>query len=440
MARNGFKSWVVLVIATTAACGVADETAPQEWVDGKGDGHASNAQLAAGVESNLPVELVTRLTIALRQDWVEEHKSHWYSGTVEDEELRRVFSGDADLQREFGDLLGNARELKKVYQALREILHNAAALRRYEGLLRVGRYRDVYASYPAERPELLSRLGGMVKGTPPAGAKPTVVINIPAERLQVFYAGAKYQDNPIVVGRPEYEGYDMNSKTRVGDHTIKEWVHCYSNAEYPSWCDNRSKGAFGKWTAKLDRSYQYIHGTVGSGIVDWFAIRVASGSHGCVRNQNDDIDRLHDIAPEGSWVRKIYVRTERTASVKSIRDDNRSTGPQDEDLFGQDLAVSFHVKKHDNLYDYDTGHTPSSVPQALRIPERPNGVYYPDTGVTVGYADPPDAMIAEVQGSTAAPGARCTARGGVCMAVRQCGGTPVGGLCPGDSSIQCCTP
>jgi hypothetical protein len=444
MQKQSSNTYVVvtLIALFMVACGPesSDVSVP---VGGTGGGKAdgvfggsSNSTFAQGVESNLPTAIVTRLTLALKQDWVEEHKSHWYSSSVEDKELKKVFSEDDDLLREFGDLKGQKKELRRVYQALREILHNALAIRYFEEDLKTGAYRKVYSAYLPVRPGLLDKLGRVYDDSPAEGQPPTVIVNIPAERIQVFHRGKKYQDNQVVVGQEDYDGYDLNSKTRVGDHYIKEWVHCYSNAEYPSWCDSKSNGAFGKWTAKLDRSYQYIHGTIGNKLIAWFAIKTAPGSHGCIRNQNQDIKRIHKIAPAGSWVRKIYVTVERHARVETI-DDSDSSSQHLNDLFDQDLSVKFYRKKHDNIYGYDVKHAPSALPEAERISERPNGVYYPETGVVVGYAHPLDAMTSPL-GTTA--GQKCLAQGGTCMSVDQCNGTPVPGLCPGDAASQCCTP
>lgn len=412
-----------------AACGAEGDPAELPPGGGKADGVSTNAYFTGGVEANLPTAIVTRLTLALQQDWVEDHRSHWYSSELEDEEMRKVFNDDADLRRAFADVLGDEDALRKAYGALREILHNLAAIRYFEAELAAGSYREVAEAYASVRDDLLRMVDDKNGGRPPAGAKPTVIINIPAEQLQVFYANERYQRNQVVVGQPDYEGYDQNSKTRVGDHTIKEWVHCYSNADYPSWCDDKSHGAFGEWTAKLDRTYQYIHGTIGDGLLDWFAIKTAPGSHGCVRNQNSDISRVHDLAPEGSFVRKIYARTERTMRVERKDDDTWD---------GDSYEVSFFVTKHDNIYGYDTGSVPPSLPEALRLPGRPNGIYYPATGVVVGYAHPVNAVDSPISGSSSADA--CTQQGGSCMDVSSCGGTPVPGYCPGAANIQCCLP
>lgn len=431
MRQNSFTA-ICLLAFGLIACGPESEPVDPLGGGGKADGvygDSSSAYFAQGVEANLPTAIVTRLTYALQQDWVEDHKSHWYSGEVEDKELQQVFSQDADLQREFADVMDDDSRLRKAYQALREILHNAAAIRYFERELNEASYREVAEAYYAVRDDLLERMGEVNSGRPPADIKPTVIINIPAEELQVFHRGQRYQRNQVVVGQVDYEDYDMNSKTRVGDHTIKEWHHCYSNAEYPSWCEDKTNGAFGEYTAKLDRSYQYIHGTVGNKLLAWFAIKTAPGSHGCVRNQNTDISRLHDIASEGSFVRKIYARTERTMWVQNT--DN------DDDWDGDKYEITFHVEKHDNIYGYDTGSYPPLLPEGLRLPGRANGIYYPATGVAVGYAHPVDAVDSPLLGST---GSACTQRGGTCMDVSSCSGTPVPGLCPGAASIQCCVP
>ncbi len=422
----------LVVLGGGIACGpMVDETGPTGEA-GKGDGplgNTSNAYLARGVESNLPTAVVTKLTHALRQKWVKD-STPWYRSAGKDE-LRPVFSQDPELQREFGDLLAAKRwsDLRKVHQALLEMIHNPVALVQFGGLLSQGAYRQAYDQYVPVRPQLLDAADEIIRGTP--GGLPTVVLNIPAERIQVFYNGLKYQDNKVVVGQLKYDGYDMNSKTRVGDHTIKEWIHCYSNADYPSWCNDKSNGAFGEWTAKLDRSYQYLHGTIGNGVLDWFAIRLASGSHGCVRNQNSDIERMQQIARAGSWVRKIYAVRERVMSAKKCDDDSTSC----RDPFDQEREVTFRLVKHDNLYDYNTGNT---------------GIYYPATGVTVDYAHPSDAMTSTVSGAAVAGPSQCDLRGGTCMKVVTCDGTATGSAplgtpvpflgCPGDSSVQCCVP
>ena len=142
-------------------------------------------------------------------------------------------------------------------------------------------------------------------------------------------------------------------------------------------------------------------------------------------------ERYAKVMEAYSWVRKIYARTERYAKVK--KHERKRTR---KDPWGHGYEVSFKVKKHDNIYKYNTGVTPDMVPAASRIPERPNGVFYPEHGVVVGYAHPPDAVGAPLLHI----GGSCSARGeiGTCQSVATCGGVSIPGACPGSAAIQCC--
>ena len=88
--------------AMAMACGPVTDTSPEGLLaGGKADGplgNTSNAYLAAGVEANLPpTALVTKMTQALQPTYVYSHKSGFFSSTIENKELKKVFTSDADL-------------------------------------------------------------------------------------------------------------------------------------------------------------------------------------------------------------------------------------------------------------------------------------------------------------------------------------------------------
>ncbi len=191
-----------------------------------------------------------------------------------------------------------------------------------------------------------------------AGEGVRILINLPSETLRVYDDSGVVKEFRIVIGHPDHSDNEEgdNSKSRVGDFKIRSWHQYYSNDEYPAWNEDPLRGAFGKFTAKLnDRHAQYLHGTHGSGIVDWAAIRLAPGSHGCIRCRNDDIEWLHSQAEAGTPVRKFYV----TRQVKAY-------------------GSTFSLDEIDNPYGYTD------------IAE--NGYFYPGSGVLVNYRHPSDAI------------------------------------------------
>jgi hypothetical protein len=185
-----------------------------------------------------------------------------------------------------------------------------------------------------------------------------IIINLPEQRLRVFQEGRNIFSYRIVIGHRDHRDLveGENSKSRVGDFEIVSWHKNYSNKSYPAHNVNPLKGAFGKWTAKLNDSHnQYIHGTYGNGIVSWAAIAVAPGSHGCIRSQNKDIVKLKDLAEVGTKVKKIYALTQ------YIKVEN--------------LYVRQRLS---NIYNYKD--------------VEDNGVYFPEIGVILDYNHPEDAI------------------------------------------------
>lgn len=185
-----------------------------------------------------------------------------------------------------------------------------------------------------------------------------IIINLPEQRLRVFQEGRNIFSYRIVIGHPNHRDLQEgeNSKSRVGDFKIISWTENYSNNSYPAHNINPLRGAFGKWTAKLNDSHnQYIHGTYGNGVVSWAAIAVAPGSHGCIRSQNKDIVKLKDIAAVGTKVKKIYALTQ---YVKI-----------------GDLYVRQRLS---NIYKYED--------------VEDNGLYFPEIGVILDYNHPEDAI------------------------------------------------
>ncbi len=386
--------WMIagsVVAALTLAQGCAVDSAVESNVENVTAREAGYGELA---DQNLENVAVRRLATALNEDWAEEEKSCGEWSGIKSDRLHEIFSSSEDLMREFGDFVEphNEEALQMIYLGLREMLYNHAAVRMFAEDLEQGRFRRAYAQYPDLRKDLLRDMGKALDGDylPRDGELPTIIVNVASERTQVFYDGMKVHDEQVVVGQREYDNYNENSKTRLGDHVIASWHHCYGNADYPSWCDNKMKGAFGEWTAKLDRGYQYLHGSVGDGLLNWAAVKFAKGSHGCVRNRNEHISFIHDIAPEGTPVRKIYATTERYATTNK---PDTSARECEADPFGDGINVRFRVRDADNHYRYDVGNYPASLPEEERLSSRPNGVYYPDLGVTVGYAHPDDAVL-----------------------------------------------
>jgi hypothetical protein len=398
------KRWMFCVSAASVfalapGCAV-EESEPGTTVDEARDNREQ--VFTDRAEQNLPMVAVTRLARALNEDFAEQESTCGEYSGIRDDRLRELFVESEDLSREFPDLLDNEEALQMIYLGLREILYNASAIRMFRADLETGNYRSVYSEYPDQRKDLLKELGETLDDDeylPSGDEMPTIIVNVAVERIQLFFEGIKIHEEKVVVGQREYDDYNENSKTRVGDHAIASWNHCYSNDSYPSWCDDKSGGAFGEWTAKLDRGYQYLHGSVGSGILNWAAIKFAPGSHGCVRNRNNHIDWMQEVSPVGTPVRKIYTVTERYARSKRV-DGRRlgvgsrrgSRGACEKDPFGDSRYVDFRVRDAKNHYKYDVETPPEDMRDEDRLEFRPNGVYYPDTGVTVGYAHPNDAV------------------------------------------------
>ncbi|MCO4782345.1 MAG: L,D-transpeptidase family protein [Candidatus Cloacimonetes bacterium] len=185
-----------------------------------------------------------------------------------------------------------------------------------------------------------------------------IIINLPEQRLRVFQEGKNIFSYRVVIGHPDHRDLNEgeNSKSRVGDFKIISWTENYSNSSYPAHNVNPLKGAFGKWTAKLnDNHSQYIHGTYGNGIVSWAAIAVAPGSHGCIRSQNKDIVKLKEIAEVGTKVKKIYALTQ---YIK--------------------VGDMYVRQRLSNIYKYEDVDD--------------NGIYFPEIGVLIDYTHPKDAI------------------------------------------------
>ena len=189
-----------------------------------------------------------------------------------------------------------------------------------------------------------------------------IVVNIPFQKLRIYKDGRLVMDVNCRVGErvhADVRGTGGNSKTRVGSFRIVRWHERYSNGEYEEWDGTLiNKGAFGAFAARINDGHgQMIHGTYGSGVVDWAVVNgnIAGvgipGSHGCVRLENRHITRIHDICPVGTKVEKIYTTREKRAGV---------------------------VVPHVNIYGYsDT---------------KNNGYFNPSRGLLVNYRHPSDAM------------------------------------------------
>lgn len=196
--------------------------------------------------------------------------------------------------------------------------------------------------------------------------KTIILVNIPAQRLWVYKNGAHVLTANCRVGEKDHTDNKEgdNSRTRVGEHRLTSWHEKYSNSTYAPWtgalfeASLKQTGAFGAHTAKFnDRVGQYVHGTYGSGIVDWAVVNltwIIPGSHGCVRVRNNDITSIRDVAPIGSQVVKVYALREGT----------------------QDAPPSSAT--YSNIYGY------SDVAE--------NGFFDPAKGELVGYRHPSDAV------------------------------------------------
>ena len=224
---------------------------------------------------------------------------------------------------------------------------------------------------------------------------PIIVVNIPVQRLRVYKNGQLAMDIKCRVGEkvhPDVVGTKQNSKTRVGSFHITRWHERYSNNSYSQWTGNLldkevqwggfskqgvkdtwqsfkdaiNKGAFGAWAARInDRHGQMIHGTYGTGLVDWAVVNGnfrgygITGSHGCVRLENRHVTQLQKICPAGTKVEKIYTLREVKRKVFSLSGANK-------------------VSEAYNIYDYQD--------------VTDNGAFNPTTGELYDYHHPADAI------------------------------------------------
>ena len=179
---------------------------------------------------------------------------------------------------------------------------------------------------PAKNLKVRSLLAESKKG------KTIILVNIPAQKLWVYKNGEQVLSAGCRVGEKERSDLKEgeNSKTRVGEHRLISWNEKYANATYGPWTGSwfqffeKNAGAFGAHTAKFnDSASQYVHGTYGSGVLDWAVINLTwlvPGSHGCVRVRNGDITSIRDIAPVGSQVVKVYTLKEGTQDAPPTAD------------------------------------------------------------------------------------------------------------------------
>ncbi len=266
--------------------------------------------------------------------------------------LRGVFRDDSELAREYAQELLNESDdvLRNDYLALLKMMNSTTLLRACGGQVSTS-IKDAVACIQTKR-DTKNSSDREVSG------KPRIMVNLPGSYLQVFDDEGILLDYRVVIGHPEHKDNRAgdNSKTRVGDFRILSWHENYSNQDYPAWDKEPLKAAFGKWTAKLnDRHAQYIHGTIGYALIDWAAIRLAPGSHGCIRSQNSDIEKVKNLCEAGTAVRKFYV-------TREISWEGNST---------KLLAL-------DNPYDYQDIES--------------NGYYYRGSGILVDYKHPSDAV------------------------------------------------
>lgn len=167
---------------------------------------------------------------------------------------------------------------------------------------------------PAAKRKVRSLLAESAKG------KTIILVNIPAQTLWIYKNGQRVMEAGCRVGERDHIDNVRsgdNSKTRVGEHRLTSWHEKYSNSTYGAWTGewfqffNKNSGAFGAHTAKFnDRAAQYVHGTYGSGVLDWAVINLTwliPGSHGCVRVRNGDVTEIRKVAPVGSQVIKVYA-------------------------------------------------------------------------------------------------------------------------------------
>lgn len=162
--------------------------------------------------------------------------------------------------------------------------------------------------------------------------KTLILVNIAAQKLWVYKNGQVVVTAGCRVGEKDHTDNQAgdNSKTRVGEHRLTSWHEKYSNSTYGPWTGsifeytNKASGAFGAHTAKFnDRAAQYVHGTYGSGVVDWAVINLTwliPGSHGCVRVRNNDVSSIRDVAPVGTQIVKVYALKEGTQEAPPTAD------------------------------------------------------------------------------------------------------------------------
>jgi uncharacterized protein YgiM (DUF1202 family)/lipoprotein-anchoring transpeptidase ErfK/SrfK len=277
--------------------------------------------------------------------------------------IKMIFKNSPLLSREFADEMDNRymNTVEDVFEDLVEFVNNPHKARQCGRLILANQFRDaVECAKNVNEDYDFPKKGKPLGNWENLPGTNRIVVDIPDEYLYVYRGHQLIYWYKIVVGQKDHidnRGTDDNSKTRVGDFKIIEWIQGYSNDSYPSWNDDKMRGAFGKYTAKLNDSHgQYIHGTYGDGFVDWVAIAVAPGSHGCVRCQNDDIELLSKICPVGTKVEKRYTLHQ---LIKKGDDELK-------------------YKESRNRYDYQD--------------VQDTGYFYPATGVFVNYKAPQDAV------------------------------------------------
>lgn len=215
-----------------------------------------------------------------------------------------------------------------------------------------------------------------------AARKRHCIINIPAQRFRVYQGDELILDCRTAVGRLRYPGVHHNTRTRVGRYRISRWVASHVSRDYPTrWSQNPWRGAFGKYAAMLrPRSgYQHVHGTIGpKELGEMYLMRLPPRakepsesireylryldgyeyglSHGCTRLSNENIERVKDLCPPGTSLRKIYCLHERFITEEPW---------EIKDLY------------YPNMYDYEV---------------KADALFFPQSGRLENYDDPPDAI------------------------------------------------
>jgi hypothetical protein len=276
------------------------------------------------------------------------------------EKVMALFQESPELKKQFSAELADNKQqfITDTYKNLVELSTTPELLQKCGRFLENGDFRSAAQCTEAEISNRSFFSFDTPQNPPDGDGEPIIMINIPAEKLRIYKNGFKIFECRIVVGQidhPDNRDGD-NSRSRVGEFRIRRWVENYSNDSYPSWAEDKYRAAFGKWTAMLnDKNHQYIHGTYGGSFVSWAAVRIAPGSHGCVRCQNDDITAIKDLSPVGSKVIRFYTLTEMRKSGRLVQ-----------------------AQKLKNIYNYKD--------------IEDNGVFYPETGLLVNYRNPSDAI------------------------------------------------